>query len=369
MGFTCGIVGLPNVGKSTIFNALTNGKAQAANFPFCTIDPNTGTVPVPDPRLLELSVLAKSAKLIPAQVTFVDIAGLIKGAASGEGLGNKFLSHIRSVDAVIHVVRCFENDDVIHVAGGVDPARDLDIILTELIYADLEATIKQRERVEKSAKSGDKDALKAKEFLAALELNLGKGQVAASTIKVTEELPEILLDFIGSLLTNKPAVMVANVSEEELRAGKEESKHVQAARALATEHGMELVVISGQIESELAGLEAEERKLYLEELGATCSGLDRLAIAGYKVLGLNTFFTVGPKEAHAWTIPQGILAPEAAGKIHTDFEKNFIRAEVISYEDYIKYGSEVKVKEAGRLRVEGKEYIVADGDVMHFRIG
>jgi GTP-binding protein YchF len=367
MGFTCGIIGLPNVGKSTIFNALTSAKAAAENFPFCTIEPNTGAVPVPDERLEILAKIAKSAKIIPTQVTFVDIAGLIKGASKGEGLGNQFLGHIRAVDAVAHVVRCFENDNVIHVEGSIDPIRDIDTIETELILSDLDSVQKQLSRYERAGRTGDKDARAMAEIMQALEKHLSQGKPARS-IDLTSDQPEFA-PIIASLLTAKPTLFVTNVAEEDATHVPDPngSHPVDLVARYAAAHGSPVVVISGKVESEIAELPREERAAYLQDLGLPCSGLDRLALAGYKLLGLLTFFTIGPKEAHAWTASKGTLAPQGAGKIHSDFERGFIRAEIISYAPYVECGSEVKAREAGHMRVEGKEYEMQDGDIVHFR--
>ena len=366
MGFTCGIIGLPNVGKSTIFNALTSAKAASANFPFCTIEPNTGAVPVPDPRLEKLALLAKSAKLVPTQITFVDIAGLIRGASKGEGLGNQFLGHIRSVDAVAHVVRCFDDDNIVHVDGGVDPQRDIDTIETELILSDLETTQKLRAKYEKLAKAGEKDAKEKMTALAELEAFLSQGKPArAFNLDQRVDLSEAL----AQLLTAKPTLFVANVAEDEAAATPDSkgTRPIDRVAAHAESIGAGLVVISGRVEAEIAELDLSERREYLGSIGLELSGLDRLIMAGYKLLGLITFFTIGPKEAHAWTARAGSLAPQCAGKIHSDFEHGFIRAEVIGYDDYIAAGSEARVRENGRLRVEGKEYVMHDGDIVHFR--
>lgn len=371
MGFTCGIVGLPNVGKSTIFNALTSAKAAAANFPFCTIEPNTGAVPVPDPRLEILTDIAKSGKIIPTQITFVDIAGLIRGASKGEGLGNQFLGHIRSVDAIAHVVRCFDDENIVHVDGSVNPRRDVETIDTELILSDYDAIQKLRFKIEKAAKTGDKLAKAKFALLEALENWLGQGK-PARTFKDSDKFvgsEEDYAEISANLLTSKPVLFVANVPESEI-------SHqptiggplpVDALATYAKENGSPMVTISGQVEAEIAELNAEERKEFLGSLGVTMSGLDRLTVAGYQLLNLITFFTVGPKECHAWTAPAGSTAPQCAGKIHSDFERGFIRAEVIAYKDYVEAGGEVKAKEAGKMRTEGKEYVMKDGDIVHFR--
>ncbi len=367
MGFTCGIIGLPNVGKSTIFNALTSAKAASANFPFCTIEPNTGAVPVPDPRLQVLADIAGSEKIIPTQITFVDIAGLIKGASKGEGLGNQFLGHIRSVDAVAHVVRCFDDPNIIHVDGKVDPLRDIDTITTELILSDLESVQKQVVKVEKLAKSGDKDAKAKLDYYKPLEAHLNSGKPARTFVFETAD--HVRDECLAPLLTAKPTMFVANVAEDDLSAPPDSkgTRPVDVLFAHALQEGAGLVVISGKLEAEIAELAAEERASYLQEVGIESAGLDRLTLAGYTLLNLFTFFTVGPKETHAWTAPLGTKAPQGAGRIHSDFERGFIRAEVISYEDYVAAGSEVKAKENGKLRVEGKDYIMRDGDIVHFR--
>ncbi len=367
MGFTCGIIGLPNVGKSTIFNALTSAKAAAANFPFCTIEPNTGMVNVRDPRLEKLAEINKSAKVIPAQMQFVDIAGLIRGASKGEGLGNQFLGHIRSVDALAHVVRCFTDSNVTHVDGGVDPVRDIQTIDTELILSDLDTVSKQISKWEKNLKSGEKDPKIIHAQLKQLETALSNA-TPARAVTVEDPHPEYLL-VLEQLLTAKPTLFVANVDEAEAASSPEPggTRPLDKLGDYAKSIGSEVVVISGKVESEIAELAADERKDYLDSLGLTLSGLDRLTLAGYKLLGLITYFTAGPKESRAWTIRKGTLAPQAAGKIHTDFERGFIRAEVISADEYLKAGSEVKAKEAGKLRIEGKEYVFQDGDVVLFR--
>ncbi len=362
MGFKCGIVGLPNVGKSTLFNALTKtAAAQAANYPFCTIEPNVGDVAVPEPRLQILADIAKSAEVIPARMQFVDIAGLVKGASKGEGLGNQFLANIREVDAVAYVLRCFDDDDVTHVANKIDPIADFEVVETELMLADLESLEKRRVNLEKKAKGQDKEAKAALVLVDKALAVLREGQPARS-VEISDEERK---DWLGlQLLTSKPVLFVANVDEAAAADGNAYSRAV-AARA-GEEHAV-AVVISAKIEAELAQLDDEEQAEYLETIGLEEPGLNRLIHAGYNLLDLQTYFTAGPKEARAWTVPRGATAPKAAGVIHTDFEKGFIRAETISYDDYIAYDGEQGAKEAGRMRLEGKDYVVADGDVMHFR--
>ncbi|MFA9445288.1 redox-regulated ATPase YchF [Egicoccus sp. AB-alg6-2] len=362
MALQVGLVGLPNVGKSTLFNAVSQAGAEAANFPFCTIDPNVGVVAVPDARLDRLAELAKSQKVVPTAIEFVDIAGLVAGASQGEGLGNQFLAHIREVDAICNVVRCFESDDIIHVSGSVDPARDVEIITTELVLADLATTEKRLERATRSARTGDKDLVRERDQVLALRDHLAEGHVARTFPGELE--PSVAREL--SLLTAKPVLYAANVAEDELpdAAGNE---HVEVVRKLAEIEGAELVVISAQVEAELAELGGEERAEYLESLGLERSGLERLIERAYRLLGLLTYFTAGPKETRAWTVPAGSTAPRAAREIHTDFERGFIKAEVIAFDDYDRLGTEAAAREAGRLRIEGKEYIVKDGDVVHFR--
>jgi GTP-binding protein YchF len=360
MGFKCGIVGLPNVGKSTLFNSLTRAGIAAENYPFCTIDPNVGVVEVPDPRLQQLADIVQPKKIIPTTMEFVDIAGLVAGASKGEGLGNQFLGHIRETDAIAQVVRCFEDDDVAHVSNAIDPLADIETINTELLLADMESIARQTERAAKQAKSHDKEARSRHEFMLAVQAHVEAGN-AARTFETTDQQRPWMNEL--HLITAKPVLYIANVAED----GFENNPHLDAVREFAASEGAETVAVCAAIEAEIADLDAEEAAEFLAEMGLEEPGLHRVIHAGYRLLHLQTFFTAGPQEVRAWTVREGATAPRAAGRIHTDFEKGFIRAEVVAFDDFIANGGEQGAKDAGKWRLEGKDYVMHEGDVVHFR--
>jgi GTP-binding protein YchF len=360
MGFKCGIVGLPNVGKSTLFNSLTRAGIAAENYPFCTIDPNVGVVEVPDPRLQKLADIVQPKKIVPTTMEFVDIAGLVAGASKGEGLGNQFLGHIRETDAIAHVVRCFEDDDIAHVGNAVDPLADIETINTELLLADMESVARQAERAAKQAKSHDKEAMARHEFMQAVQAHVEAGKPARS-LELDARRSPWLKEL--HLITAKPVLYIANVAED----GFEDNPHLDAVREFAVGEGAEVVAVCAAIEADIAELDLAEAAEFLDEMGLDEPGLDRVIHAGYRVLQLQTFFTAGPQEVRAWTVRAGATAPRAAGRIHTDFEKGFIRAEVVAYDDFVACNGEQGAKDAGKWRLEGKDYVMREGDVVHFR--